>query len=158
MADATACGSSAKPAVTTVTTTAAPTANPSSTSTPDTLRPSSPSTVNANGAATVTATDKDKGATIPAKVGDRVNVVLASTYWNFAAVSDASVLKIVGAPVPAPRPGCVPGSGCGTVTASYDAIAPGTAVVSASRTSCGEAMGCSAAAGSYRVTINVAPS
>ena len=134
-AAATACGSSAKP-----------TATSAATST----------TIATPNAATVTATDKDNGTTVAAKVGSRVDVVLASTYWTFAPVSDASVLRPVGTPVVnAQLKGCVPGQGCGTVTASFAAVAPGTAVVSASRTSCGEAMRCSAAAGSYRVTVAV---
>lgn len=154
LADATACGSSAKSAAPVVT----PSSTESSTSSPPiTLRPAPSSTTPpSSGAAIVTATEKDKGATIAAHVGDRVNVVLHSTYWTFGPASDASVLKLVGAPAIAPElKGCVPGGGCGTVTASYDAIASGTAVVSASRNSCGEAVGCTAAASSYRVTITV---
>ena len=52
--------------------------------------------------------------------------------------------------------GCVPGEGCGTVTALYDAVAPGRADVNAKRTSCGEAMSCTGNLGFYRVTVVVA--
>ena len=145
MAAATGCGSSAKPT--------ARVTIPTLTS-----RPVSSTTVAKHSGANVTATDKDNGTTIAAKVGNRVDVVLGSTYWMFAPASDASVLSLLGTPVVDAQPnGCVPGQGCGTTTASYDAVAPGTAVVSASRTSCGEAMRCTGTAGSYRVTITVAP-
>ncbi len=49
----------------------------------------------------------------------------------------------------------MPGGGCGTVTAWFNADGPGTAVVTASRTSCGEAMACGGGAGSYRLTVIV---
>src|SRR5262249_4248964 len=125
IAGASACGSSAKSA-------APPVIGPSSTSS---MPPSTPTT-NAS-SPTVTpahaganATEADNGKTVSAKVGEQVNVVLGSTYWTFGPVSNASVLKLNGAPAIAPTlRGCVPGGGCGTVTASYDAIAPGTAVV-----------------------------
>jgi len=59
--------------------------------------------------------------------------------------SDTAVLSQVSGPSPQPqRSGCVPGGGCGTVTAVYRGTAPGQAQVTASRTSCGEAMGCTA--------------
>jgi hypothetical protein len=140
---AAACGSSAKPS-------ARVTVPPATTSS------TAVSSVTQQMSGTVTATETDKGRTVHAHVGDRVDVVLHSTYWTFPGVSDPAVLRPVGAPVTAPQlRGCVPGGGCGTVTASYDAIAPGTAVVSATRTTCGEAMLCTGNAGSFPVTIAV---
>ncbi|GAC1634677.1 MAG: hypothetical protein NVS4B2_21600 [Chloroflexota bacterium] len=48
-----------------------------------------------------------------------------------------------------------PYGGCGTVTAKFRAAKAGTAQVSATRVSCGEAMGCTGAAASYRLTVRV---
>ncbi len=89
-------------------------------------------------------------------VGDRVQVVLSSTYWQIAGSSDPTVLRQSGGAATSPAPGgCVPGQGCGAVTAAYDAIAPGQAHVSAGRTTCGEALLCSAGQSTYRVTVVV---
>jgi len=51
--------------------------------------------------------------------------------------------------------GCVPGGGCGTVTARYSAISGGTAQVAAHRDSCGEAMRCQGTNGDWRITVVV---
>jgi hypothetical protein len=45
--------------------------------------------------------------------------------------------------------------GCGTVTAVFHALKPGQATISASRTTCGEALLCTGSAGAYEVTIVV---
>jgi hypothetical protein len=50
---------------------------------------------------------------------------------------------------------CVPGEGCGTVSASFRAAKPGTAILEAGRTTCGEARGCVNGEGAYQVTISV---
>lgn len=109
-----------------------------------------------DGAPTVTVTNDDKGKTIEVHRGDRVTLTLSSTYWTIGPSSDASVLSGAGPPTISPQvSGCVPGQGCGTATARFTAGAPGTATVAATRTSCGEAMGCTAASGSFAVTIRV---
>jgi hypothetical protein len=110
-------------------------------------------------AATLTATDAENGHRITVHVGDRVSVVLSSTYWNFAGSSNAAVMAPDGAAKVSPNPsGCVPGQGCGTVTATFVAVAPGTAQITASRISCGEALRCTGSAGSYRLTVTVTSS
>jgi len=107
-------------------------------------------------AAALTATDAENGHRITVHVGDRVSVVLRSTYWKFAGSSDAAVFTPVGSPTVSPSPsGCVPGQGCGTVTAAFLAVAPGTAQITASRMSCGEALRCTGSAGSYRLAVTV---
>lgn len=103
----------------------------------------------------VHAGDKQDGGKVTLKRGQKLRVVLHSTYWEFKAVSEPSVLRQIGTPVVSPRAGCVPGQGCGTVTATYVAKTAGTTTVTASRTSCGEAMGCTAAAGGYTLTVSV---
>jgi hypothetical protein len=49
----------------------------------------------------------------------------------------------------------VPGQGCGTVTAVFAAIAPGSARLTASRISCGEALRCTGSDGVYVLTVTV---
>jgi hypothetical protein len=107
-------------------------------------------------AAALTATDGENGHRITVHVGDRVSVILHSTYWDFAGSSNAAVMAPDGSPKVSPNPsGCVPGQGCGTVTAVFVAIAPGTAQITASRVSCGEALRCTGSAGTYRLAVTV---
>lgn len=104
----------------------------------------------------VSASERQDGGTVTLRKGQRLRVVLHSTYWQLAGSSDRGVLLPQGAPRVQPQPsGCVVGQGCGTVTAWYVARALGRAEVSGSRTSCGEAMGCTAASGSYTLHVVV---
>ena len=102
------------------------------------------------------AGEHQDGRTLTLRRGQHLVVVLHSTYWEFAPSSNPGVLRAAGAPKTVPHPsGCVPGEGCGTVTAVYVARRRGAAVVAASRTSCGEALRCSADAGSYVLHVRV---
>ena len=65
------------------------------------------------------------------------------------------MLRPQGDPAYAPAPGCVPGGGCGTVTATYGAVHAGRVTVTANRTSCGEALRCSPEQGSFTVAVVV---
>lgn len=106
--------------------------------------------------ATVTITEKDRGRTVRVRAGQRLRVVLNSTYWTMKPVTHWQVLAPDGNPVTSPEPsGCVPGGGCGSVTAVYDAVGPGSAELTATRTSCGEAMGCAASDATWMVTVLV---
>jgi hypothetical protein len=106
--------------------------------------------------ATLAAGDADNGHKLDARVGDHVAVTLNSTYWTINESSNPAVLRLAGHPVVSPQiGGCVPGGGCGTVQAAFDALAPGTADVTATRTSCGEALRCTGGAGAYRLTVAV---
>jgi hypothetical protein len=87
--------------------------------------------------------------------GQTLTVTLCSTYWSLQGTSNPQVLVPVGAPVTSPRNGCPVGSGCGTVAEAFRAVGLGTAQVTASRSSCGEAMGCTSATGTYRLTVTV---
>jgi hypothetical protein len=103
-------------------------------------------------------TDQDNGHSISLRAGRRLELQLASTYWQVDGSSNSSVLRLTAGTSVSVSPqirGCVPGEGCGTVTALFDAVAPGTADVSARRTSCGEAMSCTGNLGFYRVTVVV---
>lgn len=99
--------------------------------------------------------DARDGGTVSLRVGQKLRVVLHSTYWEFKPVATPLVLRAASAPQVAPKSGCVPGQGCGTVTELYVARSVGRATVKAARTSCGEAMGCTAAAGEYSVLVVV---
>ena len=106
--------------------------------------------------AVVHLADADNGRTVTVKVGDRLNIVLASTYWTFVASADGSPLRSDGSPRTSPRFGhCVPGGGCGTVSAAFTAVAPGTVTVVATRTSCGEALACGPGRRNFRVLVKV---
>ena len=106
---------------------------------------------------TVEVTESDNGHTVTLRPGDTLVAVLHSTYWQFDPPSNPAVLRSEGRPVtsPAPMGSCVPGGGCGTVTAHYQALSPGRSTVSAGRTSCGEALRCTGDAGSWSVTVVV---
>lgn len=100
--------------------------------------------------------DAADGHTVVLRRGQRLRVVLASTYWQFHRSSNPDVLRMGGPPVVKPRlTGCVPGQGCGTATATFVASTLGRAVVTATRTSCGEAMGCTAESGRYSLVVVV---
>lgn len=106
---------------------------------------------------TVQLTDSDNGSTKRTVVGATLTVVLSSVYWMFGPAPADAVLQQVGDPTttPAPAGTCVPGGGCGTVSATYKAVGPGDAQIRASRTTCGEGPACSGSAGSYSVEIVV---
>jgi hypothetical protein len=114
-------------------------------------------TTPSNPPVSVRAGDDQNGTSIALHPGQTLQVTLSSTYWSFQGSSNPQVLAIVGAPVTSPLP-CnnVPGCGAGTVSEEFRAVGPGTAQVSASRVSCGEALRCIGAAGLYQLTVKVA--
>src|SRR4051794_36833507 len=92
------------------------------------------------------------GTTVDAQLGDTIVVVLHSTYWNFS--SPARVLQPLSTQ-PSPGHCAVVGSGCGTVTATYNAGQVGTITLHAHRDSCGEALRCTGANADWSVTVRV---
>jgi hypothetical protein len=90
--------------------------------------------------------------TVQAQVGANIVVALSSTYWQFD-TPDPAVLRGLSLPMTQPATGCAPGAGCGTVTVVYQVVAAGQAVISATRTSCGEALKCTPEQASYRVVV-----
>ncbi len=108
-------------------------------------------------AAAAQVTETDNGKSVAAQVGSEVKLVLHNTYWQVLGSSNPAVLSLVSGPTysGAGLIACVPGSGCGTVTAIFRAIAPGRATVTASRTTCGEVLPCPSSTGAYEVTIVV---
>jgi hypothetical protein len=110
-------------------------------------------------AATIDLAEADNGRTLAVSVGATVALVLHNTYWTVQGSSNPSVLAPLGQPVysGAGSVKCIPGTGCGTVTATFKAVAQGHAIVSASRTSCGEVLPCTGGAGTFEVTVVVVP-
>jgi hypothetical protein len=104
-------------------------------------------------APTIHLGDHDNGRHLTVPVGTHVVIALGSTYWSFRPSSKPAVLAADGKPSVSPSPGCVPGGGCGTVTQSFVLTGTGTAVLSANRTSCGEALLCRPNQRSFTVTI-----
>ena len=100
--------------------------------------------------------DANNGQTVTLHLGNHLQVVLSSTYWQFQPSSDPSVLRAEGSPATSPSPGCVPGAGCGTAAATFTAVAAGHATIVVTRTSCGEAMLCQGSAGHYQIDVVVA--
>src|SRR5665213_1223622 len=124
-------------------------------STPRSATSGSTTSTQPGSAKDVILTDKDKGTTASVHVGDRVTVVLGSTYWTFG-TGTGSVLRSDGPTDVAPQTsGCVPGQGCGTATASFTAVAAGTTTIVATRTSCGEAARCTGANGATKSKVSV---
>ncbi|SDN39790.1 hypothetical protein [Actinacidiphila guanduensis] len=86
--------------------------------------------------------------------GTVVVVRLHSTYWSTPTSSDPAVL-VPGGGGSSPAGSCPPGGGCGVASARFTAAHPGTAHVTAHRSSCGEAMRCPPGQDSYEVTVTV---
>jgi hypothetical protein len=104
---------------------------------------------------TITLTERDNGHRVQARVGDRIVITLHSTYWQLQPTHGQvlSLLDNTGTPTATPSCPSIPGTGCGIVTSTYRVLTSGTATVSAQRTSCGEALRCSPAQSSWRVTV-----
>ena len=97
--------------------------------------------------------DKANGSTLDVQLGDTVIVTLHSTTWTLDVPS--TVLQPLGAPQTSPSPCAVMGSGCGTVTQSYNAGHVGQVTLHAHRDSCGEALRCTGKQGDWSVTVRV---
>jgi hypothetical protein len=108
---------------------------------------------------TTELSEADNGRAVTVSVGATLELVLHNTYWQVSASSKPAVLTMIGQPVysAAGTMKCVPGTGCGTVTATFKAVAAGAALIAASRTSCGEALLCTGSAGVFEVNVAVVP-
>jgi hypothetical protein len=100
--------------------------------------------------------DDANGSTVAVLTNATVHVVLHSTYWKFQPVTDSRVVGALHDPVVTPDATVrIPGTGAGTVTLDLRAVGPGTAQVSATRETCGEALRCAENQRSFTVTIVV---
>ena len=106
---------------------------------------------------TVQLANKDDGTTVRVTKGTTIVVTLSSTYWKFPNPPNAAVLQPVGGVVTTPGApnACVPGGGCGTVSVTYKAVGAGQAQITASRTTCGEALACTGSSGMFSVQVIV---
>jgi hypothetical protein len=109
--------------------------------------------------AAVEISETGKGQTLTVGVGATIKVTLHSTYWTIAQGSPVDVLALVAPPdySGSGTLACIPGTGCGTVTATFRALAPGRATITATRTSCGEALACIGGNGAFDATVIVQP-
>jgi hypothetical protein len=103
--------------------------------------------------------DNANDTMVPVATGDRVELILSSSYWDVAGSSAARVLRQDGPATLMPRPtSCpanIPGLGCIPIQMKFTALADGKAVIKASRTSCGEALRCSPDRTRFAVTVVV---
>jgi hypothetical protein len=107
---------------------------------------------------TVVARNNANGGTLSVRVGDSVKLVLSSSYWNVSGSSKPRVLGQDGVAVLLPRPpGCpaIPGLGCRPIQVMFTALAPGSAIITASRTTCGEALACDKRGTHFQLTVVV---
>jgi hypothetical protein len=96
--------------------------------------------------------------TVTVKAGQRLEVVLDSTYWNVAGSSRPGVLRQDGESAVLARPAScptLPGMGCTPIQTDFSALKPGVAVVTASRTSCGEALECAPGQRNFTLKVTV---
>ena len=99
----------------------------------------------ASGATVIVVRYDANGKAVSARAGDRIELILSSSYWRVAGSSAPGVLRQDGQPVLLPRPSScpnIPGLGCTPVRADFTALTDGKAVIKASRSTCGEALRC----------------
>ena len=99
----------------------------------------------AGGSVVIVVRDDANGKAVSARAGDRIELILSSSYWHVTGSSAPGVLRQDGSPVLLSRPSScpeVPGLGCIPVRADFTALTDGQAVIRASRSACGEALRC----------------
>ena len=120
---------------------------------------SSGSTAAAGSAGTVSLDEHANNTTVRVGVGATVRIALHSTYWSPVTSSAPELVEPVGTPTAmatATSPACRPGSGCGTVTTTFLTRGAGSARLTATRTTCGEALLCAPDQRTFTVTVQVA--
>jgi hypothetical protein len=108
--------------------------------------------------AAVVLRDGANGHTVTLTVGQRLEVILGSDYWTVAGSSMPKVLRQDGSTSYLPKPascGSIPGLGCIPIRTNFTAEASGTAVITASRLSCGEALRCQPGQQHFSLTVIV---
>ena len=116
------------------------------------------SAFHASGPVVIVVRDDANGKAVSAKAGDRIELILSSSYWHMTGSPAPSVLRQDGPPVLLSRPkSCpdIPGLGCIPVRADFTALADGKAVITASRSACGEARRCLPDQTRFTVTVVV---
>jgi hypothetical protein len=103
--------------------------------------------------------DDVNGKTFSARAGDRIELILSSSYWHVTGSSAPGVLRQDGPPVLLPMPNScpdIPGLGCTPVRADFTALTKGQAAITATRSACGEARPCKPDQTRFTVTVLVA--
>src|SRR5215471_19936726 len=112
----------------------------------------------AGGPMVIVVRDDANGKAVSARAGDRIELILSSSYWHVTGSSAPSVLRPDGPPVLGSRPSScadIPGLGCIPVQANFTALTDGKAVITASRSACGEALRCKPDQTRFIVTVVV---
>lgn len=115
--------------------------------------------VGAGATTPLTLSESSNHHTVNVVAGAMFTLTLHNTYWTLTPLPSTSALaevgstKVVGSGLAGS--GCVPGQGCGTVSARFVARHAGYARLSATRTSCGEALRCTGAQGHWTVVVHV---
>jgi len=112
----------------------------------------------AGGPMVIVVRDNANGKAVSARAGDRIELILSSSYWHVTGSSAPSVLRQDGSAVLLSRPSScpdIPGLGCIPVRADFTALTDGTAVITASRSACGEARPCLPDQTRFTVTVAV---
>jgi hypothetical protein len=102
--------------------------------------------------------DDANGKAVSAIAGDRVELILASSYWRVTGSSAPGVLRQDGPTVLLSRPSScpdLPGLGCIPVRTDFIALANGKAVITAGRSTCGEALRCKPDQTRFTVVVDV---
>ena len=110
----------------------------------------------AGGPTVIVVRDGANGKVISAGAGDRIELILSSSYWRVTGSSAPSVLRQDGPAVLLSRPkSCpdIPGLGCIPVRTDFTALTDGKAVLIAKRSSCGEALRCKPDQTRFTVTV-----
>jgi len=107
--------------------------------------------------------DAANGRTVTVAKGKIFTISLSSTYWQLDPISKSSPVKqqgqvsiVANPPGAGTDPACsIPGSGCGTQSWKFKALAKGTKRITFSRTSCGEAMRCTPKQSRFTLMVKV---
>jgi len=112
----------------------------------------------ASGPTVIVVRDGANGKAVSASAGERIELILSSSYWHVTGSSAPGVLRQDGSPVLLSRPSScpdLPGRGCIPVRADFTALTDGQAVITASRSTCGEALRCTPGQTRFTVTVVV---
>jgi hypothetical protein len=96
------------------------------------------------------------------QAGTKVSITLHSTFWTLNSVSNLTGSETPTMTVIMPGPSApsncrLPGMGCGTVVWNFNAGKSGVASFRATRSSCGEALRCTALNSNFLVRFKVKP-
>ena len=112
----------------------------------------------AGGPTVIVVRDDANGKAVSTRAGDRIELILSSSYWHVTGSSAPSVLRQDGPPVLLSRPkSCpdIPGLGCIPVRADFTALTDGNAEITAERSACGEAVRCKPDQTRFTVIVDV---